>query len=553
MKKIFFVLLLTMITLMTASVIAEVSAYSPDYLPGGKNYLAETNFEMQGSQYVSKDSFLVKSFTEYTLTIPGFYAEELFAWATWAFLDNGEYLDDMGIGPTGMTHYNDGTSDWYSYTFTTSAETNYLNLMFSDTDGYFLANGFYGFQLEEGDSFTGYEPYVDGNLVDTNAPYFQTHGTIISYFDSPITIEEIQAALVAYDDIDGDVTANIELITDGYSANAATLGTYEVIFQASDASGNISTTTIRIEVVDVLKPVFSEIGTVTAVFPNIFTPEEIRLLMTASDNYDGDISGDIVLVSDGYTENSEIVGIYPLEFSVTDSSGNTAYHIQYVEVVDAEGPIISGITSVAVGYDSLITPEEIMSNLGYTDNYDGSESLQLVLESDAYTENHNELGLYAMTFSVTDSSGNTTYQTVEIQVVDELGPIVYFDDSIIRTYNDTVMSLPDFLQLMVNTNQIDGTSEYTVSILYDSYTRNANIPGTYHLTLKYVADDGTSFEKTLEIKVLERSPDYINPGISDSTENETALSQIKDYIVTGVVGLLLVISNVVWVIVFKKK
>jgi len=545
--------MMSIVSLMLVYSMNEVLAYSADCLPGGKNYLTEDNFSTDGIHYAVIEPFLVKPYTEYTLTVPKQYLDEPYAWITLVFLDNGSFVDDFGIYMGNMVYYNDGLEEWYTYTFTTSSDTNYLDLMFDDTGGYFTEYGFYGFQMEEGNGFTGYEAYIEGVLYDVSAPYFQDYGTVISYYDAPITIEEIQSALVAYDDIDGDVTGNISLISDGYTPNLAVIGSYEVVFEVSDASMNTSQIVVEIELIDALKPVFSDIGTVTAVFPNVYTPSDILAMLFASDNYDGDISANIELVSDSYTSFADIVGTYQMEFSVTDSSGNTTNYIQDIEVVDDEGPVISGITSVVVGYNTTITDSEIMLNLACMDNYDNSESLGLVLVTDNYTNYHNQLGSYSMVFSVTDSSGNITFQTVQIQVVDEIGPVVYFDSSIIQTYNDTVLALPDFMLLLTNANEVDGSIDYQVSMLYDSYTRNAATPGVYHVTLKYQTTDGESFEKTLEIRVVEKDPDYIYIPATNPEENSTALSQIKQYFVTGAVTLLLLVSNIVWVVVFKKK
>jgi len=553
MKKRLFVFMMSIVSLMLVYSMNEVLAYSADCLPGGKNYLTEDNFSTDGIHYAVIEPFLVKPYTEYTLTVPKQYLDEPYAWITLVFLDNGSFVDDFGIYMGNMVYYNDGLEEWYTYTFTTSSDTNYLDLMFDDTGGYFTEYGFYGFQMEEGNGFTGYEAYIEGVLYDVSAPYFQDYGTVISYYDAPITIEEIQSALVAYDDIDGDVTGNISLISDGYTPNLAVIGSYEVVFEVSDASMNTSQIVVEIELIDALKPVFSDIGTVTAVFPNVYTPSDILAMLFASDNYDGDISANIELVSDSYTSFADIVGTYQMEFSVTDSSGNTTNYIQDIEVVDDEGPVISGITSVVVGYNTTITDSEIMLNLACMDNYDNSESLGLVLVTDNYTNYHNQLGSYSMVFSVTDSSGNITFQTVQIQVVDEIGPVVYFDSSIIQTYNDTVLALPDFMLLLTNANEVDGSIDYQVSMLYDSYTRNAATPGVYHVTLKYQTTDGESFEKTLEIRVVEKDPDYIYIPATNPEENSTALSQIKQYFVTGAVTLLLLVSNIVWVVVFKKK
>lgn len=530
----------------------EIYAYSPHYLPGGKNYLSTDNFVFEDDYYNTTNPFLVKPYTDYTITIPRYYFDEQWESISVEFYENSSIIATIDIEHIDMTYTNDGGNEWFYGTFRTTSSTNYMCLSFDNSSDYFTLYDVTETQLEEGVVFTGYESFIEGALIDTSAPYFQSASTVISYYDSPITVTEIQSALVAYDAIDGNVTGNISLVTDNYTANNSTLGMYEIVFEVSDESNNTSQITIEVEVVDVLKPIFSEIGVIQAVYPNTYSEQDILDMLSASDNYDGDISSSIIVEDNYYTVNASIVGTYQMEFSVTDTSGNKQYYIQEISVVDNQGPIISGITSIIIGYDTLITEEDVSSNLSCTDNYDSS-GLDLVLENDDYTNNHNTLGSYTMEFSVTDSSGNITTQIVDIEVVDEMGPVVYFNSSIIQTYTDAVMALPDFTLLLQNAHEIDPFTDYYVTIKYDSYTRNANTPGTYHMKLNFKNDQGNEIEKDLEIRVIERPFDYIQIADSEPNESESLFTQYFDIIIGVSLTVFLIVSNVVWIVVLKKR
>ena len=529
----------------------NIYAYSPHYLPGGKNYLTIDNFMEEDTDYVTIDPFLVKTYTDYVLTIPQGYADQMWNPITIYYYEDDLISDSIIIDFDDMTHVYQDSDNWFYYSFKTPANTNYLGISFDNTYGYFTLEGFDYFQLEEGLVFSGYEDYIQGTIIDTSAPYFQNANTIISYYDSPITTAEIQSALQAYDDIDGDVSANITLVTDNYTINNDVLGTYNIIFEVTDSSNNTSQISIDVEVVDVLKPIFTELETIQAVYPNVYTSQDILNLLSASDNYDGDISSNIVMISDGYTSNSNIVGTYQMEFEVSDSSGNTQNYIQEIQVVDNEGPIISGITTISIGYDTAVSIDSVANNLIYNDNYDLTETLSIVLESDNYSANSSVIGNYEMSFSVTDSSGNKTTQIVTISVVDQMGPVVYFNSAIIQTYNDTVMALPDFVQLLKATNEIDRTKDYYVTIKYDSYTKNAKNPGTYHLSLNLTDNIGENITKDFEIRVIEKPYDYVEAG--ETTINTPIYQEYKEYFIGGVGVFILIISNVAWLVIFKKK
>ncbi|MBN2877168.1 MAG: Ig-like domain repeat protein [Bacilli bacterium] len=549
-KKIWIFVIMFGLALFSEGVL--VKAYSPDYLPGGVNYLDEEGFVSTDGIYGSSQPFLIKPYTNYTLTVPRAYGDEPWVVISFSYYENETLIDSQDITTEDMTFHDEG-DQYYSYVFRTSSNCNYLGLAFADANGFFSLNGFDMFQLEEGVLYTGYVAYVEGALVDTSAPYFDSAGTVISYYDSPITATEIQSALTAYDAIDGDLSNNIIKVSDDYTPNMDFLGQYDIVFEVSDNAGNTTQITVHVQVVDVLAPVFSNLGSIRATYPNTYSVNDILSLLSASDNYDGNLSSEITLVSDNYTANSNFIGIYEMEFSVSDSSGNIGYYTQEIEVIDEEGPIISGIESVVIGYDSILSVEDVMSNISFTDNYDNQVDLELVLEENSYSQSPNQLGIYEMIFSVTDSSSNTNYHTVTIEVVDEMGPMVYFNSSVIRTYSDMVMSLPDFTSLLINANELDQTIDYFATVTYDSYTRNASVPGVYHITINFKSESGESLEKDLEIQVVERPVDYVRVGEQETAFEEPFLSRFQEILIGGIMSFLLVVSNVVWVILSRKK
>lgn len=545
MKKFIFSMFL-FLSLLSIFII-KVAAYSPHYLPGGKNYISSDNVVKVGDIVNSINPFLVKSYTAYTFSVSRDYVDGAPFNLNVIFYDNDGYLSDEFTDDFSMTF--DNTLNVYYFTFTTPAECNYLEFEFNDNGSYVSGTELINVQLEEGTIATVYEPYIQGDIMDTSSPYFIGANSIISYYDQPITVAEIQSSLSAYDDIDGDLSANITVVQDNYTANIGVLGTYSVIFSVTDNSMNSTEMTVNVQLVDVLAPVFSNVSTITAVYPNTYTVENIIAMLSASDNYDADVSHLITLVDDNYTINSSVVGTYQMDFQVTDSSGNTSYYTQNISVVDVEGPIISGTENINIGYNHQLTPEIIMEGLSVVDNYDDQLTLNIVLENDDYSTNYNKLGQYSMQFSVTDSSGNKTYKTINIAVVDEIGPVVYFDSSIIQVYSDTVLSLPDFAQLLVKTNELNQGEDYYITIKYDNYTNHAQSPGTYHLSLDFEDGKGDIFTKEFQIRVLDRGYDYI--FVQDNIEDQVQESFWKQNILYTIGGLSFVTASSLGLIIFS--
>jgi hypothetical protein len=115
------------------------------------------------------------------------------------------------------------------------------------------------------------------------------------------------------------------------------------------------------------------------------------------------------------------------------------------------------------------------------------------------------------------------------------------------------MALPDFLLLLRNAHEIDRYTNYYVTARYDSYTKNADVPGVYHLNLTLTDDFGESIDKYLEINVIERPIDYIQVGELDIDENESFISKYSDILIGSSLAFFLIVSNVVWIVVLKKR
>ena len=123
---------------------------------------------------------------------------------------------------------------------------------------------------------------------------------------------------------------------------------------------------------------------------------------TAMDNVDGDISAFIQFDSD---VDTSVAATYLVTYTVTDSDGNSAYAGRSVIVNDSNSwPVVTLIgdnpINLNVG-DTFIDP-------GATaiDNEDGDISASIQLDSDIDTA---VAGTYMVTYTVTDSDGNTSY------------------------------------------------------------------------------------------------------------------------------------------------
>lgn len=134
---------------------------------------------------------------------------------------------------------------------------------------------------------------------------------------------------------------------------------------------------------------------------------------TASDNVDGDLSGEI-LVS-GSVDTSTI-GSYALVYSVVDAAGNEAEETRTVEVIaDTEAPEITltGDAEVKVALLADYTDDGAAA----FDNIDGDLTGSISVNNEVDTA---KVGNYSVTYTVTDSSGNVATAERQVEVFNQL-------------------------------------------------------------------------------------------------------------------------------------
>ena len=133
----------------------------------------------------------------------------------------------------------------------------------------------------------------------------------------------------AVDDVDGDLTESVE-ITEDLDMNVP--GEYTVNYEVADNSGNITTETRKVVVLE-----DNEAPVITL---NDDTPIELEVGetyeepgATAEDNVDGDITDDIEITGE---VNTNKVGDYTITYTVSDAAGNETVKERQIKIISAE-------------------------------------------------------------------------------------------------------------------------------------------------------------------------------------------------------------------------
>ena len=197
-----------------------------------------------------------------------------------------------------------------------------------------------------------------------------------------------------------------ETVTTSGSVDTSTVGTYTITYSATDASGNTSSETRTVTVVDTTAPVISVTSGTDTV--------ELGATWTDAGATATDLSGDVTVVSSG-TVDTDTLGEYVITYTSTDASGNTGTATRTVTVVDTTAPVIS----VTSGTDTV--------ELGATWTDAGATATDLsgdVTVVSSGTVDTDTLGEYVITYTSTDASGNTGTATRTVTVVDTTAPVI---------------------------------------------------------------------------------------------------------------------------------
>lgn len=207
------------------------------------------------------------------------------------------------------------------------------------------------------------------------------------------------------------------------NVNINTLGTYTIQYEAKDASGNISSTSRIVNVVDKTVPVLMVANTdtiVVEVFGNLALPA-----LSATDNYDN--NPQIVV---GGTYDLDVLGVYTLNIHAVDGSGNQS-PVQniVIKVIDSEAPVMTLNGSYLINVMRWATFTD--PGVSIIDNYDVS----LVPTKGGNFVNTAEEGLYYITYDVTDLSGNVAAQVIRaVNVVASLTSLGETEGSKLNLY-----------------------------------------------------------------------------------------------------------------------
>lgn len=293
---------------------------------------------------------------------------------------------------------------------------------------------------------------------------------------NPVYVEQgdsfVEAGATALDDRDGDLSANI--LRTG-TVDTSVVGSYNLLFNVSDAAGNNAATVTRTVIVqNTTGPVITLLG------DNPLTLEKGQELLdpgaTASSPTDGDLTSSIV--RSGTVPAA--IGSYILIYNVSDSSGKAAMTVsRTVNVIDTGTPVITllGPSPLNIEQGTVFTDPGAVAMDGPTENISSSIVVSGMVNTAV-------VGSYTLTYNVTDGSGNSAAPVSRVvNVVDNSGPVITLNGA--NPLNHSI-NTPFVDPGATASDPFEGnlTSRIVVSGVV-----NPNVPGIYNI--KYDVSDSS--------------------------------------------------------------
>lgn len=328
-------------------------------------------------------------------------------------------------------------------------------------------------------------------IDDKTAPVIEGAEDLTVFLGDPV---DYASSVRAVDDHD---PAPSLVIDDGeYNPDAA--GEYTILYIATDASGNTSTAEARVHVVsDTTAPVISGITNIS-----IFVGETADYVsaVEVSDDYDPD---PLFVIDDGEFD-PDTAGVYTIIYTATDFSGNAAVRTAAVTVIDdVFAPIIEG----ADDYVLLVGEgADLTANVRVSDDYD--ENPTLVVDEGGFDPD--TPGVYTVTYTATDFSGNVGQATSEYTVMtDTVAPTI-------AGVCDHTIWRGEECDYTGNVHVYDALDDAPVLTVDDSGV-DLSAPGIYTVVYTAVDASGNSVSASARITVLDDTEPPVISGVSDHT------------------------------------
>lgn len=311
-----------------------------------------------------------------------------------------------------------------------------------------------------------------------------------------ISLDASGQAILTASDVDNGSSDNCGIASmsvDVTQFDCSHVGTTQTVnFTVTDNSGNSSTITADVAIVDNIAPsVVTQDITVS-----LSANGEATISATDIDNSSGDNCGIASMSLDVSNFSCTDLGMNTVTLTVTDASGNSDSETATVTVTDNIDPvaIVNTLTTITVDANGVAT-------LAGTDVDNGSSDNCGIASMDVDVTNFDcsHIGtVQTINFTVADGSGNTATTTADVEIIDNTAPIV--------ETQDITVTLDANGQAAITTTDIDNGSFDNcgiASMTLDVTDFTCNEAGQNTVTLSVTDNSGNTGTGTAIVTVVE--------------------------------------------------
>lgn len=315
------------------------------------------------------------------------------------------YLNASGTASITAADVNNGSTDNCSVSTTTVSQTsfscadrgqNLVTLTVTDGSGNSASAG------------------ANVNVVDTISPSINNLPANITAYATAQSC----AANVSWTNITGSDNCSVaSVVTSQANGSSFNLGATTVNVTVTDGSGNTSSGSFTVTVVDTIAPVFTAVPTNISITPNQNSCDATVTWSapSASDNCSN--ATITTSVASGSTFN---VGSTTVTYTATDAAGNSRTGSFVVTVTDQVAPTISNTPANVVTGNDAGSCDAVVS---YTMPSVGDNCSGATISSSHPSGSTFPLGTTNVTFTAIDGAGNTTTSSFTVTVEDREAPV----------------------------------------------------------------------------------------------------------------------------------
>ncbi|MEO9483217.1 MAG: LamG-like jellyroll fold domain-containing protein [Ekhidna sp.] len=258
--------------------------------------------------------------------------------------------------------------------------------------------------------------------------------------------------------------ANLIFSLDKHTFTCADLGANAISFTVEDESGNQSTETAQVTVVDNLSPIaITQDITLELDATGNATIDATQVNNGSNDNCRA--AANLTLGLDVSTFNCSDLGANTVNITVTDESGNQTTESATITVVDLLVPMVV-TRDISVFLDDSGSAAISASEIDNGSNDNCTSQLGLVMSLDISSFNQSDVGANTVTLSVEDANGNVGIGQATVTIVDKTPQVISFTVSD-KQYGDapfTLLATSD-AGLPVSFNLLDGPASLSGNTL----------------------------------------------------------------------------------------